>query len=191
MAKSAAARPYAQAMIEIAAEAGILERVEQDLERFSQLWDEHEGLLAKALGSPVFTTEERRAVLQAVLPKLELHGMSANLIHLANDKGRLLMMREIAEAYRELADERAGRLRVLVQTAEPLSADLEAEVVKALSERTGKTIVLRTEVDESLIGGMVARVGGKVYDSSIRNRLSQMKDALLSGSWGGATPAEA
>jgi F-type H+-transporting ATPase subunit delta len=85
----------------------------------------------------------------------------------------------IALAYRDIADERAGRQRVTVQTAEPLSPQLQAEVRSALESTTGKTVILKTEVHPELIGGLVARVGDIVYDSSIRTRLEQMKLALL------------
>ncbi|MBX2803436.1 MAG: ATP synthase F1 subunit delta [Myxococcales bacterium] len=186
MADSTVARRYAQAMIEVASEADVVDQVGADLTTFSSLLDAEEGMLGDALRSPVFTVEERRGVLDEVLPKLDLHALTANLLRVANDKGRLSLVTQIAHAYGELADERAGRLRVVVQTAEPLSEAMEAEVASALEAQTGKKIVLQKEVDPDLIGGLIARVGGKVYDSSIRTRLEQIKGALLSG-----TPAQA
>lgn len=180
MADTTAAKRYAQAMIEVAAEADAIDKIGADLAGFAALMNEHDGLLGDALRSPVFTAEERRSVLDGVLPKLDLHPLSANLLNLTNDKGRLGLVDQIARAYGDLADERAGRLRVIVQTAEPLTKKLEEEIRKALAAATGKQIVLQTEVEPQLIGGMVARVGGKVYDSSIRTRLQQIKGALLS-----------
>ena len=187
MANATAAHRYAAAMIDIAAEADAVEQIGTDLRRFQDLLGQHEGLLGHALGSPVFTVEERRSVLDAVLPKLELHGLAGNLVRLVNDKGRLPIFADIVEAYSELADERAGRVRVVVQTAEAMSDELQAEVKQALESQTGKTVVLDPQVVPELIGGMVARVGGKVYDSSVRTRLQQIKSALLTG----ATPAQA
>ncbi len=175
-----AARRYAQAMIEVAVESDAVDKIGDDLASFATLTRGHDRLLGSALRSPVFTVEERRAVLDEVLPKLDLHPLSQNLLNLINDKGRLGLVDQIAEAYSELADERAGRLRVVVQTAETLTKKLEEEIRKALAAATGKQIVLQTEVEPQLIGGMVAHVGGKVYDSSIRTRLQQIKGALLS-----------
>lgn len=187
MASATAAHRYADAMIQIASEAGAVEQIGTDLGRFEALLGEHEGMLGQALASPVFTVDERRKVLDAVLPKLELHHLTSNLVRLVNDKGRLGIFSDIAAAYQELADERAGRLRVVVQTAEPMSDELQADVKGALEAQTGKTIVIEPQVDPELIGGMIARVGGKVYDSSVRTRLHQIKNALLQG----ATPAQA
>ena len=187
MANATAADRYAEAMIEIAAEADVVDRIGQDLASFNELMAAHDGLLGGALGSPIFTLEERRQVLDQLLPKVDMHPLSANLVRLANDKGRLGLLGAIAEAYAVRADERAGRIRVVVQTAEAMSEQLERDVRKALEAQTGKTVVLQAEVVPELIGGMVARVGGKVYDSSVKSRLHQIKSALLTGT----TPAQA
>jgi F-type H+-transporting ATPase subunit delta len=93
----------------------------------------------------------------------------------------------IAQAYRAQADERAGRVKVSVTTAEPMSPQIEAEVRTALEASTGKTVTLEAHVDPDLIGGMVARVGGKVYDSSIRTRLLDIRQSLIVS----RSPAEA
>ena len=173
------ARRYAQAMIELASEAGVVDRVGQDLATFVALLDANDGLLRNALFNPVFTTEERQGVLDQVVPRLGLHELSANLIFLVNDKSRLPYLGDIASNYGDLADERAGRVKVEVATAEPMSPQIEAEVRAALEKATGKSVILSTHVDKALIGGMVARVGGKVYDSSLRTRLRNMRQALL------------
>lgn len=179
MPDTSVARRYAQALIEIAAEAEATDAVRSDLERFEVLLDQAEALLRRTLCSPVFTTEERSAVLDVVLPRLGVHKLTSNVLHLVNDKGRMLAVSEIIDEFHALADERAGRVRVTVHTAEPLTSQIEAEVRAALEAATGHTVVLQTLVDPELLGGMIARVGGKVYDSSLRTRLENIKQALL------------
>lgn len=174
-----AARRYAQALIEVAADAGALDAVSADLDRFMTVLHADDGALGEALASPVFTLDERRAVLDQVLPRLGFHALTVNVLRLVNDKRRFGMIERIVEAFRELADVRAGRARVTVQAAEPLSPQLEAEVRAALERATGRQVVLRTEVRPELIGGLVAKVGDTVYDSSIKTRLEQIKQALL------------
>ena len=186
----AASRRYAQALISVADEVGAVDLVGDDLGRFVTSGEGDDRRMARVLESPVFTSEERGAILDQVLPKLGLHPLVANLIRLANDKRRMALLPGIAEAYRTLADERAGRQQVTVQTAEPLSPQLEAEVRAALESSTGKRVILKTEVHPELIGGLVARVGDTVYDSSIRTRLEQMKQALLNSPIG-PSPASA
>jgi F-type H+-transporting ATPase subunit delta len=173
------ARRYAQALIDVAPKGKAVDTIAASLDKFVALAEANDRQLAEVLESPVFTVEERRAVLGQLLEKLDLHQLAANLIRLTNDKRRMALLPGIAEAYRALADQRAGRARVTVQTAEPLSTELEAEVRAALEGMTGKSVVLKTEVRPELIGGMVARIGDRVYDSSIRTRLESIKQNLL------------
>lgn len=175
----AAARRYAQAVIELASDPEEIDRIGDDLDRYVAASRSGDGRLNEALSSPVFTVDERRGVLGVVLPKLKVHPLVQNLLRLANDKRRMALVPEIAEAYRVMADERAGRVRVEVESAEPLSPQLEAEVRVALERLTGKTVVLHLSVHPELIGGLVARVGDKVYDSSLRTRLELMRQSLL------------
>ena len=179
MPENSVAQRYAVAMIEVADELGIIEQVGSDLGGFADLVEAHDGLLKAAFSNPGFSVEERRAVLDDLLPKLEAHGTTANFLRLVNDKGRLGLAEEIAEAFGELADAKAGRIRVTVETAEPMTPQVQAEVQAALARATGKDVILRTQVVPELIAGLVARVDGKVYDSSLRTRLQSLKQALI------------
>lgn len=173
------ARRYAQALIELSESEGALDAVGESLDRFLSLANAGDRQLAGALESPVFTSEERRAVLSKVLPKLSLHPLAVNILYLVNDKGRMALLPAIVRAYRDIADQRAGRVRALVETAEPLTPQLEIEVRAALEVMTGKTVIFESRVNPDLIGGIVARVGDKVYDGSIRSRLEQIRQSLL------------
>jgi len=179
LAERSIARRWAEALIALADEDRVVDRVADDLERFLRAVGQHGAMLASALASPVFTVDERRRVLDAILPALGVHDHAANLLRLANDKGRFGIVSDIVSVYGELADERAGRARVTVETAEPLSPELEREVRQALEAVTHKQVVLHTVVRPDLIGGLVARVGDTVYDSSVRTQLERIRHALL------------
>ena len=173
------ARRYAGAMIDVAAEQDAVEEVGNNLIAFHDLLQDNDGQLYRALCTPIFSGKERTAVLEALLPKLGMHALTNNFIQLVNAKSRLYAIGDIAKVYSELADERAGRVTVQVTTAEPMSDAIAAEVRQAMAEATGKEVVLQADVDPALIGGMIARVGGKVYDSSIRSRLRDLERALV------------
>jgi F-type H+-transporting ATPase subunit delta len=173
------ARRWAVALLQLASEDGAVDRIGDDLDRFLAAVEAHGGELGRALASPVFTVDERRKVLDATLPNLGLHPHAVNLLRLANDKRRSPLVRAIVASYRDLADAQAGRARVTVETAEPLTPDLERDVRSALESVTGKQVVLRAVVRPELIGGLVARVGDTVYDSSVRTHLARIRQALL------------
>jgi F-type H+-transporting ATPase subunit delta len=179
MGDRALARRYARAFIEIAEESGSIDRLGAELAQVVSAVRSADDLLFDALKNPVFTLDERGRVLDEVMPRLGAGPVVANLLRLLLQNGRFGLLPLVQDEYRVDADERAGRVRVLVSTAEPMSPQLEAEVRSALSGVTGKTVELDTQVDPSLIGGIVARVGGKVYDASVKNRLDVLRATLL------------
>ena len=181
------ARRYAQAFLATAVEAEVIDVLDADLGRVMEEFGAHDGLLFHTLSNPVFTREERVAVLEEVLPRLEVQSLTANLLRLLLERGRFGLLPEIGRIYSDTVLERAGKVKVQVATAEPLTPALEAEVRLAFEKTTGKTVILETRLDPSLIGGMVARVGGKVYDSSIRSRLDELKHQLITAT----APADA
>jgi F-type H+-transporting ATPase subunit delta len=178
MADRTVARRYSQAFIELAGDKKA-DSYGEELAGFLALAQANDAALFKALANPVFTLTERRAALDAVLGKLKLDTLTSNLIKLMLEKGRFGLLPEVVEAYQELADAKAGRARVRVTTASPLTGPLETELRASLEKATGKKVILESDVDPALIAGMIARVGSTVYDSSIRSRLRDIKTNLL------------
>ncbi len=179
MPDSSVASRYAVAMIEVAEESGVIEQVGKDLANFTAMVEAHDGMLLAAFSNPSIRKKERHAVLEDLLPRLNAHHLTGNFLRLVNEKNRLGITSHITTAYHDLAYDLAGRIKVIVETAEPMSPPVEAEVQEALARTTGKRVILRTVVDPALIGGLVARIGGKVYDSSIRTRLENIRQVLI------------
>lgn len=177
-------RRYARALFELGLEAGVPDRLGEDLARFVALATAGDGALGRVMSNPVYSGSERRAVLEAVLPRLGLHPVSASFLRLVLEKNRMAVTAEILREYEAIADRHAGRVRAVLTTAFELSPVLRAEVSRALEKATGKTVVVDTTVDRSLLGGMVARVGSTLYDASLRTRLERLQLSL-------ATPARA
>jgi len=96
-------------------------------------------------------------------------------------KDRILGVGEIAQAYKEFLDQIENRVRARVVAAASLSKNEESRIKDALSKISGKEVALEVEVDESLLGGVVAYMGSQVYDGSIKNQLMQIKDNLSKG----------
>jgi F-type H+-transporting ATPase subunit delta len=184
MADRTAARRYAQAFLTLASETDAVVRLGEDLDEVLAACRAADGLLLRVLSNPVFTSAERRAVIDATVGQLglDLDPFTVNLLRLLSDRGRFAILPDLIGFYHEGADDLAGRLRVEVTTAEPLTQELAAEIRGALERSTGRDVVLERQVDPALIGGIVARVGGKVYDASIRTRLASLKETLILGS---------
>ena len=101
-----------------------------------------------------------------------------NLARLLLRRGRTALGPQIAEAYQELLDEARGIAHALATTAVPLSTDDLKAVQKRLEEMTGGQVVLKTEVDESILGGLIVRIGDRLIDGSTRSKLQALKQQL-------------
>lgn len=175
MTDGSVARRYARALLELAKEDGVLDRVDSELGKFLAL---SQGDLSVVMSNPVFTGAERRAVLEAVLARTDFHPFTLNFLRLTLEKNRMDRLTDIHREYRALADVEAGRVRATVTTAFPLDAAMEAQITRSLATTTGKDVLVTTRVDPSLLGGMVAQVGSRVFDASLRTRLNQLQLSL-------------
>jgi F-type H+-transporting ATPase subunit delta len=175
MTEGSVARRYARAFLELARESDALDRVEADLTAFLGLFS---GELGDAMSNPVFTQAERRAVLDAVLARVDYHPYTLSFLRLLLDKDRMDRLVDVHREFRALADTEAGRVRATVTTAFPMDAALTDAVRASLSATTGKDVVISTRVDPALLGGMVAQVGSRVFDASLRTRLDQLQLSL-------------
>ena len=178
MTEGSISRRYARALLLLAKEANLVDRFGDNLENFLGVARANDGQVLSVMSNPGFTEVERRELLDSLLRSFPLEGMVQNFLRLLLDKRRMAYLPDIARAYRELADLEANRLRATVVTASPISSVLQNEIKGALQNATGKTIVLEAQVDPALIGGLVARVGGRVIDASLRTRLEQLQLSL-------------
>jgi F-type H+-transporting ATPase subunit delta len=98
------------------------------------------------------------------------------------DRRRLVDFTAIREEFERLADEASGLLTAQVVSASQLDDRRKARLQRALSQRTGREVRLEVTVDETLIGGAVAKVGDLIFDGSIRTQLEQLQASLTKGS---------
>lgn len=182
-----AARRWARSLAELAVDAGVADAVGTDLNELAEALSGEGAALLEALSSPVFTLEERKGVLGALYGKLAVQDLTKAFLGTLAEYDRMGLLPGIHAAYTQIMDDRAGRVRVAVSTVDPLPPALEAELKLAFEKATGKTILLETSLDPSLIGGLVAKVGSRVYDASLRTRLQDIKTRLIHAQ----APAEA
>lgn len=178
MPRETVAQRYANAFISLAKNAKEVDVFGEELDQFRTLLDQEDGLLRDTLCTPKFTSDERTAVLKAVLPKLKFNQLTSNFLRLLLEKRRFQMIDAVCDAFRDEANNLAGRLPVHVTTAATLEAKTKKSIQTALEAATSKQVLMECDVDPSLIGGLVARVGDRIYDSSIKARLEALNHHL-------------
>jgi F-type H+-transporting ATPase subunit delta len=103
-----------------------------------------------------------------------------NFLRLLVDRSRLAMLPDIARLFRDMADEKAGRVRGTVVSAIPLDPQSIRQLESILSRVVQKQVVLETRVDREILGGVSTQVGSVVYDGTLRSQLDELKRALQS-----------
>jgi F-type H+-transporting ATPase subunit delta len=174
--ESSVARRYARALFSLGVARGDA-GVDATGAQLATLCD---ALLASAQGRRLLEAgtpaREQRAAVEALAGHLEPE--LGNFLRLLVERARLSGLKQIALAYGAMADLHLGRVRAVVTAPWPLDEAALGRVREGLGTATRKRVLLDTLVDESLIGGATADVGGTLYDGSLRTQLLRLKDEL-------------
>ena len=180
MSTNAIAKRYAKALVQIGSEAGTVDGFNTELTSFSALLTESRELTT-VFSNPAYGIESKKEILKELVAKLKLSPMISNLLMLLLERGRISVLPQISESYGAFADELSGVIRPTLSSGLPLDAAQIEEIRSALAKSTGKKVELKVEVDPSLIGGVVTKIGGKVFDGSVRTQLARIQDILQKG----------
>jgi F-type H+-transporting ATPase subunit delta len=174
---SRVARRYARALIELA-EKGQVEQWGMELERLAAMVQAPE--LFGRLTSPELGEEGRLMAIAKIAEKLEVSYPLRSFAVVLARHGRIAEIGGCAEAYRDMADELFGRVRAtLTFASEPSDEDVR-RVAAGLESIARKKVIPTVKVEQSLLGGVVAELGGKIYDGSLATRLTEAQRKLAS-----------
>jgi len=174
MARKAYAKRYSQAVFEIALETKELDRWQSDLKKIVGIVGD--AAFLALLESPKFHFADKARLLSERLEGI--NPLALNLVLLLVTRGRLDIIGDIADEYQRLLDNYRGIEQAEVITAIPLSDEDKLKLAEHLGAIVGKKVVLKSEVDSRLIGGIVARIGGKLLDGSTRSKLVALRREL-------------
>lgn len=168
------ARRYAKALYMIGVEENRLDALTREVKNLAEVVRTSPDL-SSLLSNPIIAQETRRAVMSDILTRVGVSPTARNFTLLLTDRRRGAMLPAVAEALTALSDERAGKVQAEVTSAAALTEAQLQKVRGALEKLTGKTVAITHKVDASLIGGMVTRIGDKVYDGSLKARLDEIR----------------
>lgn len=171
---------YARTLLEVAEERGKLGDVREEVEFFIQMSkDEQQTRFRMFLESPRIERSEKEALLEKVFK-----GKTTDILYrfylLVVRNGRESGITDMFELFCELHDEKIGLVHVDVTTAVEMSEEVEGHLREALEKKLGKKVRLESRVDESILGGMVARFSGMVADSSLKTALNRIGGSMTS-----------
>jgi F-type H+-transporting ATPase subunit delta len=180
MTLSAIAKRYADALADVVARPGSAlapEDAAAELRAFdAALQGSRE--LREALATPSVPVARKRAVAGRIADVLQLSRITRNLLFVLVDRRRMAALPQIIHSFELIVDERLGFARAEVSSPRELSEAQRVSLNAELDRLTGKRIRARYAIDESLIGGVVARIGSTVYDGSVRGQLQTLERRL-------------
>jgi F-type H+-transporting ATPase subunit delta len=174
----ALARRYAAALADVVTTRGEAQEVRDELAAWETMTQSNPQLL-EVFQHPTIPYEQKRAVLNDLVARTRVRPTTANFLQVLLQNHRLGDLSEVNRQFAQELDRRSNIVTAQVTTARPLPHDAQESLRAKLSRMTGRSVRLEFEVDDSLIGGVVTRIGSTLYDGSVRGQLEQMKRKML------------
>ena len=175
MARVTSAKRYAQAAFELALARNELESWRESLENIAKLTKNEE--LMALLENPKFSFAAKKSLLPELLG--EINPLSFNLALLLVSRGILRLAGNISQQYNFLLDAHRGIEHAEVIAALPLGDEDKELISRRLEEMVGHKVIIDAQVDPSIIGGFIARIGDTLIDGSVHHRLEALRESLV------------
>jgi F-type H+-transporting ATPase subunit delta len=168
---------YATALFELAQEANALDDVANDLVDFRNAYAESDDL-RRALRSPIYSHDDQANAADALLDKLGSAQLTRKFFGLVVQNRRAFALNDMAVGFAQLLSAHRGEVMAHVTSAVALSDGQVTELKAELAAAMDTDVILETDVDEKILGGLVVKVGSRMVDSSMRTKLNNLKYAM-------------
>lgn len=157
-------------------ESGLTETLEE-LSQLSKVFSENPDF-TKLMGTPTVSLEEKLSFIEEIASKGKLSSLTANLLCVLTEKGRMGCFAGIVKRFREQYNDKFKLAEITVTASEPLSAEMKNKIAEKMSKIIGKTVTINERVDKSIIGGVIIDHGSRRYDGSVKARLNELSKEL-------------
>tara|TARA_Y100000590_G_C15742865_1_gene1020909 strand:+ start:3692 stop:4249 length:558 start_codon:yes stop_codon:yes gene_type:complete len=169
-----AARRYANAVFELAAEQQILEVAINDLSKIDQLISNNSDF-ARLITTPTFSVQEQIAVIEKIFEKDNVHDLVKNLIRLLVQNRRINILSAVIGGFKLLVQEHSGEINAEITTACDLTEKQVSQIKSNLKGIIGKEVKLDINQDPNILGGIVVKIGSQMIDTSVSTKLNNLK----------------
>ncbi len=171
------ANRYATAVFDLAKEGKAIKALESDVAALEAAMNESADLRT-LLTSPLYSREEQSAAVAAIAKKMELSDTTGNVLGLLAAKRRLFILPHLVRVLQDRLAEERGEVTAEVTTAKALTKAQSDKLAKTLKTQVGKSVTIKETVDESIIGGLIVKVGSKMIDTSIASKLNALQNTM-------------
>ncbi|MCA8881920.1 MAG: F0F1 ATP synthase subunit delta [Rhodobacteraceae bacterium] len=171
------AQRYATALFDLAKEGGSLDALEADVDTLAAASAESSDF-ADMVRSPLYSRQAQQDAITAIAGPMGLAPLTANTLALMASKRRLFVLPQLIRALRDLIADEKGEVTAEITAAAPLSKSQASRLAKTLEAKVGRNVKINTTVDETLIGGLVVKVGSRMIDTSVAAKLANLQQAM-------------
>ena len=168
---------YASAVFDLANEGKGLKALETDITALEGAMNDSEDFRT-LLTSPLYSRDEQAGAIAAVAKKMKLSATTSNVLGLLANKRRLFVLPQLVSTLRDRLAEERGEVTAEVTTAKAMTKAQSDKLAKTLKAQVGKTVTIKETVDESIIGGLIVKVGSKMIDTSIKSKLNALQNTM-------------
>ena len=174
MSNSVLTKRYAKSIFELAQDANLLEKVEKDLLALSSCFEEVE-VLKLFLENPSVSSKDQEAVMVKILDKIKAQDLTVKFVKLLIKNNRSFLIAKISQDYVGLFQAYNNEVVAEVISAKSLTKKQVEDLEKSLSDSLNKKVKAEISVDEEIIGGLVLKIGSKMFDASVLGKLKEIE----------------
>lgn len=171
------ARRYATALADVAIERREEREIQNELDQWAEMMEAHPQL-KEVFANPTIVYDHKRKVLEDLISRTRVRDTTASFLRVLLRNQRLSQLGVVVGRFGQVLDERGGMVAAHVTTARPLPEDLQNSLHETLAAATGRKVRLSFATDESIIGGLVARIGSTIFDGSVQSQLDRLANEM-------------
>jgi F-type H+-transporting ATPase subunit delta len=171
------ARRYATALADVAIDRREEREVQKELDQWAEMIEAHPQL-KEVFANPTIVYDHKRKVLEDLIARTRVRETTSSFLRVLLKNQRLSQLRAIVDRFGLVLDERGGMVAAHVTTARPITEDLRNSLHETLVAATGRKVRLSFTTDESIIGGLVARIGSTIFDGSVQSHLDRLANEM-------------
>lgn len=171
------ARRYASALADVVVERKEEREVQQEVDQWASMIEANPEL-KEVFANPTIAYDDKQKVLEELIARTRVRPTTASFLRVLLRNQRLSQLRVVAERFGQVLDERGGVVAASITTAKPIPEDVKNTLRETLAAATGRRVRVTFNTDESIIGGLVARIGSTIFDGSVQNRLERLSEEL-------------
>lgn len=172
------ARRYASALADVVTKNGDTNNIQTELRQWETMIVSNDDLL-EVFNNPSIQQENKEKVLESLIARAQPTKTTANFLRILARNNRLTDIAQINKKFASVLEERSGGVSAQITSARPLSIVQQGEIQTNLEKMTGKRVSPTFAVDETIIGGVVTRIGSTVYDGSVKTQLENLKQQMI------------